>query len=462
MLYRELQRAAAKLEMEKFNRKRIDVELQEERGKHTRDEVDLLREIQQKTQEVRHLKHEKEIMREWLERGVEECKKVAQDMQRIKQEHADEQLKNNRLEEEKTHLRGIIAKLTEQIDSYQLSLESESDAKAHLLQREAASTARMEEAENEKLRTEGVLDEVRTEATILKDHLRGMDSLERALRSTALSMLHVTAKLQESERALNDGDYDTGDDEHYISPAELENRLAEVYRNIFTVPKVTKNITPDAEARALQVEELIREVVSCSDGLSLVANGYTASIKNYIAQRIKWKSELNASHGNELKKQKKDYAELEAETELYKVRIEELQEMLVAERKKVDELQEALEPRTELLRSLEEVSEENTRLKNAARRVKLDWGKIEESRHRFVKLQEEVEELQVAYKRLEQENALLKDTVQSRQRFAPALSATSPPLHSGSVSRRYNKHFFKQRDTFEVWRQSIAASRTES
>eukprot|EP01063_Lacrimia_lanifica_P022433 TRINITY_DN30021_c0_g1_i1.p1 TRINITY_DN30021_c0_g1~~TRINITY_DN30021_c0_g1_i1.p1 ORF type:complete len:708 (+),score=272.22 TRINITY_DN30021_c0_g1_i1:59-2182(+) len=162
----------------------------------------LEKELKDKTEEIAALREEKAVMKEWLDRGVNECRRVAEEVQRLRREIDDSDGDRGRLEEEKTRLEAMLQQVMQDVRDTSGQLEKEKTDKETILasalaDKEAAlgnlnTTERSMMLGAEKLRlTQVECERLATEVARQMERIREMEEGEMYLRALVCGLKRV-------------------------------------------------------------------------------------------------------------------------------------------------------------------------------------------------------------------------------------------------------------------------------
>ena len=439
-LYHELQRAAAKLEVERSARKRAEAELDNIRQHRLRETGDVVQELERKSTELNTLKEERAMMREWLDRGVQECKRVADDVTRLKAELDQSEANVASLQHEKSRLEELLQEHRLTIQRMEADREAERAYKESLERRLQEMQEQLNTVERERISLAAENDNLHAQNLTLQQRLRYLDEAEQELQRNTAKAQQMVAELSEIERAMVSGDLDRGEDERYIP--------------------VTEAMTTGYGDKGTQ--EIITHSREEMQELNDAANRLRASIKRYVAVRSKDVAENRVQNESYLERMRREQELMREEHSndvgILQRRIEDLERDLVLasdgggyalSHDRMTIIDKADELNAQLRDRCDELMAENERLRLAANRMKLDWGKVDESRRRFQQLEGEMVTLREQNEILRQENKAFRGQEGGHR----SLNVGTGGWVTASSS---------DRNAFEQWRRTMAQSQAQT
>lgn len=431
-LYHELQRAAGKLEVEKAQRKKAEAELESIRQHRLRETSDVVQELERKRAELNTLREERTMMREWLDRGVSECKRVADDVLRLKQDLDTSERTTAELAREKQRLANTIQQLNDELASVQISLEKVHAEKTKLELRAEESTSLLTRVQEERKATVSECDRLSSDVSRLSQRVRGLEDAELAMQSMVACITQLVAEISDTDRAITSGD--------------LENNPHR--------PPITDAASNIAEKKSLSV--MVVDAKRLLQELQDQVSRLRTSVKRYVAGKQRQQSEIAATHQAQIEHLQKErnaiVASHRAEIEAHQQRAADLEReiIMVADGVQRDVRVEAHERMAvldrhaslnkELTDRCEQLRTENERLKSRGKKMKLDWGKVDDSRRRFQQLQAEVNMMRQFNEKLQLENRNLRLMLEgtsassSTGGLAPTTNPRAQALHRQAFS----------------------------
>lgn len=429
-LFNELRRAAAKLEIEKINRKRADAELESIRQNRLKETGETVKQLERKSIELNTLKEERETMREFLERGTSECKRVADDVLRLKGELEASQKSTSDFANEKQEIAGHMEKLNQEIEqTTQLISMDEEDSK----QLQAHVEAATEQLDQLGIKRENFLAEIdnaNEELNYAQQRGRSLEDDDLALRQMIAAAAVLTDRLGETERACISGEIETYESQKHIDVLEESRAL---------VGKSSGNIQEVSNHAKNQVEELNEQSKRLRAASKLYVSG---SLKDYIEAREHHDlvmEKLQEERAGMINDHRTDVATIQA-------RIDDIEDEIVyaATGERADNIDERIDEldyedglNQQLHQRILQLEAQHERLKAAGQKMKLDWGKVDESRRKFQQLETEVEMMKETSDRFHLENRNLRVMLET------ALSTGDKKSLAKSK---------KDYDVFEQWR----------
>ena len=434
-LYHELQRAAGKLEVEKAQRKRAEAELESIRQHRLRETSDVVQELERKRAELNTLREERTMMREWLDRGVAECKRVADDVVRLKAELDSSEKTTAEVTRDKQKLANTIQQLGDELASVQVALEKVHQEKSRLELKAEESQALMVRAEEDRKNTLGECDRLSSDVSRLSQRVRGLEDAELAMQSMVACITQLVAEIGETDRAITSGDLERGTDR-------------------MPVVEAASNITEKKPLQAMVIDakRLLQELNDATARLR-------TSVKRYVAVKMKQQQESTAANQAQIEHLQKErnaiVATHRSDVEAHQQRAADLEReiIMVADgvqrdvRVEAHERMAVLDKHSSLNKHLTDrcaaLQAENEKLKSRGKKMKLDWGKVDDSRRRFQQLQAEVMMMKEFAEKQQLENRNLRLMLEG------TAASPLPAGAGGSVNPRAgNLH----KAAFDEWR----------
>jgi hypothetical protein len=438
-LYRELQSAANKLEAEKAQRQQAEAELEAVRQQRLRETSDVVAELEKKRLELNALREERAAMKQWLDRGVSECRRVASDVTALKEELARSEKSCEALQTDKNRYAGSIEALSDELATVQLTLENVHRDRAVLEVRADENAAVVTRAEAEKHVAVTECDHLSAEIARLAQRVRGLEDAEVSMHSMCACVEQLVAETNVTERAIATGK---------LEQNEVRPSLTEAANNIHD-PRPLSTMVIDAKRLLQQLQE----------GMGRLR----AAVKRYVASKQQAHAEMHLARQAELDglQRERDLMVIAHRTDLETLaqRNQDLESeiIMVADGVQRDVNVEAKERMVVLDRlavnnkvlteQCGALREDNEKLKVKSKRMKLDWDKVDESRRRFQQLQTEVALMQEYAQKLEMENRNLRLMMGGDAPADGATAAASP-----AASRRAAT---MHRRAFDDWRGTV-------
>ena len=205
-LYHELQRAAGKLEQEKALRKRVESELESLRSHRLRETADVVQELEKKRTELNTLREERALMKEWLDRGVSECKRVADEVTRLKGELDTSEKNCSALAKDKQRLATTIQQLSDDLAAVQLSLDKVHHEKSLLELRAEESSTMLARAEEQRKVSMAECDRLSSEVVRLAQRVKGLEDAEISMQSMCACIEQLSEEISHLDHNITTGD----------------------------------------------------------------------------------------------------------------------------------------------------------------------------------------------------------------------------------------------------------------
>jgi chromosome segregation ATPase len=449
-LYQELQRAAAKLESERTQRRRVETELEAIRMQKTRDTAALAQDMEAKRLELQSVREERAALKEWLDRGVQECRRVAAEVTVLKQALEESESKCTEHAQTKEKLTQEIQSLTAELHAVQRELEKTHHEKALLQLRSEETTGALKQAEAHRKVTQSEADRIAVEMVRMSQRVRGLEDAELCLQSLCACVGELTGEISALQAAVLAGNTETV----FASPpnagaAQSTRRLGE--------PRRLSDEIVEAKLLLQRMQDAVGKL--------------RKAVKVFIAERKRQEVEMQRLQQDELAAvhREKELAvhKYNAEKEGLRRRVEDLEREILnvaageqrnteAEaNQRLEQLDRLLKANVDLKRENEELAAETAQLRAKVQKMKVDWSKVEVSRQRFFQLQTEVQLMHEYYEKISLENRNLKLLLESNGAAAasPSVPAPDGSLAAMSSSRGPGTPFsVVSKQAFEQWK----------
>jgi chromosome segregation ATPase len=444
-LYHELQRAAANLEQEKSLRKRVEAELESLRSGRLRDTADVVQELERKRTELQTLREERAMMKEWLDRGVAECKRVADEVTRLKAELDISEKSCANLSKDKQRLAVTVQELNEELSSVQTALEKVHHEKTVLELKAEDAVSSLARAEEQRRAAVSEADRLSAEVVRLSQRVRGLEDGEISLQSMCSCIDALCREINVLERAVTNGNLD----EANTARPPLSDAANDIGQ-----PKALPVMIVDAK-RLLQH---LQDSVSRLRGTVKRYIGETQRQVNeqYRAQNVELENirrerdVLVQAHQQEAAQLRRRVMDLEAEIVHVAQGVQRDISMEASER--LTQLDRLSSSNRQAQKENEELKAENERLKAKCKKMKIDWTKVDESRRRYQQLQVEVQLMKDYSDKLAQENRNLKLLLEAKQQHTKSRSADGSLPHYLEMDSAAQVH----RAAFEDWKNEVS------
>ena len=444
-LYHELQRAAGNLEQEKSQRKRLEAELENLRSGRLKDTADVVEELERKRTELQTLREERSMMKEWLDRGVHECKRVADDVNRLKSELDVSEKSCSALSKDKQRLAVTVQELSEELSNVQVTLEKVHHEKSVLELRAEEAVTSLTRAEETRRAAVAEADRLSAEVVRLSQRVRGLEDGEISMQSMCSCIDALCREINTLENAVTHGNLD--------ETSSIRAPISDAANDIGQ-PKPLSVMVVDAK-RLLQ---------HLQDSLSKLKG----SVKRYIAETQRHVNEQYHKQNAELQAIKRERDVLiqahQNESEQLRQRVVDLEKEIVHVAQgvqrdisheasdRLNNLDKLSTANREAIEENRRLKEDNERLKAKAKKMKIDWTKVDESRRRYQQLQVEVQLMKEYSDKLAQENRNLKLMLDARQDSRRSHDVTG--FHDHDVAAQVHHQ------AFEEWRNQALRTST--
>jgi chromosome segregation ATPase len=435
-LYHELQRAAGKLEMEKAQRKKAEAELESIRQHRLRETADVVQELEKKRIELNSLREERAMMKEWLDRGVAECRRVAEEVVELKLELESSDRVNADLTKERQRLAVKIQEMSDELSAVQLALDRAQHEKATLELKADESGAIMARAEEERKAAMSECDRLSAEVTRLSQRVRGLEDAELSMQSMIACLAELVREVGDTELCVTTGNLD--------APRLSEGIAAAAAANI-AEPRPLSSMLVDSKRRLQELQDCVSRL--------------RASVKRFVASKQKAHQDMANAHRAALDMCQREH---DATAAAHRAEVDQLQRRIVDLEREIIRVADGVERDThqeaqqrmqqldgyattnrDLQKELDVLKFDNDKLRAKAKKMKLDWSKVDDSRRRFQQLQMEVNMMRDSYEKLQMENKNLRLMLEGGG-FGTSRGAHSPAERDRSV------HLHRQ--AFEDWR----------
>ena len=448
-LYQELQRAAAKLESERSQRRRVEAELEAIRVQKTRDTAAIAEEMEAKRVELQQLREERANLKEWLDRGVQECRRVATEVTVVKEALEQSEGHCTELAQKKNDLSKEIQGLTAELHDVQKELEKVHHEKSLLQLRAEETTGALKQAEAHRKVTQSEADRIASEMVRMSQRVRGLEDAELCLQSLCACIAELTGEITTLQTAVAGGNLE----------------------NVFAKPPnagAAQSTRPAGDVRRLGDE--IVEAKLLLQRMQDAVGKLRRSVKVFVAERKRQEVEMQRIQQDELAAlhREKELAvhKYNVEKESLRRRVEDLEREILnvaageqrnteAEaNQRLAQLEKLLQNNSSLKTENEQLRDETVALKSKLQKMKVDWSKVEESRQRFHQLQTEVQLMHEYYEKISLENRNLKLLLESNGSSVSSPLAANVHAASGSGLRGADSSSFAalNKQAFEQWK----------
>ncbi|RNF20296.1 hypothetical protein TcG_03755 [Trypanosoma cruzi] len=398
-----------RLTQEQQRTRQLEKELQALRMSQKQMNTESLDEISAKKEELDKLMRERDELREWLQRGVNECRRVAEEASRLKRDLEERTRRCQSLETVKEELQGKINKVQQLLIESQSQIERLQE-KQRLLEASAgehviAEKKLMEANEEMQKQYEALV----AEAESHRLHAEKLEDAEVCVQLLTERLRQLLTHVERLGQAVRKGCVeDVAVDEFFSreNVAEPQHPLDELVARAKSLPhtiaigiqQLQENIVAFvAEQRRLRAEQEATQ----RDHLEALHLEKQTVLHRYEKERETMMQEIAQLRGELLRVLSKNAVDDDDESpDRQRARIIEIEELLRSNKQQVEE--------NERLRN------ENEELRQKLRRMKIDWRKVHESQLRFQELQVEVDMIARTNKKIERENENLKMLIETR------------------------------------------------
>ncbi|ORC86627.1 uncharacterized protein TM35_000272170 [Trypanosoma theileri] len=419
-----------RLMREREKRLQLEEELHMLRMSHEENSADAVR---AKNKELEQLTRERNELQEWLQRGVNECRRVADEASRLKNELKERTEHCQLLENTKEELLEKINRIQGQLSTTQTELDQLNEIKQMLAasaDERAFSLQKMEEINARRQKEYEAL-------VVESESWRHRAS---TLENAAMCLQLLTERLEQQQQHIL-----------RLSQVVRKGTLMDVSADAFVLRESV------AEPQQQQLEELILRAKTLLHTVAAALQALQVDIAAFMREQQCAQAEQEATHREHL-----EAAHLEKQAALHKYEVERaslLQEIHHLKKEslrlltrsgtldteemddvegRISEVESIMATNKQLSETNEKLREENAVLQAKLRRVKLDWRKVHESQLRFQQLQVEVDMIRNTNERIQKENENLKLMMELRSNTLYAQEqeqseGEQPPLPSSQL-----------------------------
>ena len=520
-LHRTMEQVNNHLEVERLEKRQLQDELdqvrihmslqqrqQEETAARTAALPDaaaaLERQLRASQEEVASLREEKAVMREWLDRGVGECRRVAEEVQRLRRELDDTDGERGRLGDEKARLEALLERAAAQERETAERLEQERRQKEAALDDVASGTRTMHESGEQLRQTQGECDRLAAEVARLMERVRETEDAEMHLRTLASGLrrtsngylaFHAAVEQDRLGELLGrpaDDAATTADAEAAGSGplAGVANHgracLAELQDVLLALRAVVRGRLEDTQNRCADVAKReSAEAARAVEGAARVEQELRE--RHSVEQRMlegklqELEYELSGMSETNVKSQVR-LTEAEQETEALRRRLQELErdggangggkpggaatyanpsEHAAAHMQDLRRFEGNDEELAARAMALEarclKLEASNAKMKEKNKKMKIDWGSVSDTRQYCQKLELEKRTMQGYIEKVELENESLRRRVHNNT-VGHAQRATSPSKRMElEQSSQAWREWQRAQSSFETWKSQASA-----
>ena len=179
--YMELDRLHQKLQKERTSRGEMEAELDALRRSHESHVDTSALEIERKNDELQAAKDERNRMKEWLDRGVKECKRVAEESVKAKEELQAAEDNCVKLANEKTALTSQLRRLADELTAVKNDIENIESENEQLKEKLDSMKGHVTESEATRDEAKEAAKKLEGECMRLADRVDRLDECEQCL-----------------------------------------------------------------------------------------------------------------------------------------------------------------------------------------------------------------------------------------------------------------------------------------
>lgn len=436
-LYEELQRAATKLDAERSLRRKIEAELEHVREDRLNQTSVVVQELEHKRNEIQQLRDERVELKQWLDRGAAECRRVADEVLTLRRELEQTESTCTMLAEEKSRLTNQIKELSDQLSEAQQTMEDMQHAKSVLEIRVRETQESIQLAEVAKANSLADVQRLESEVARLNQRVRGASDAEHSLGTLCTAVRQLIGEIQSLHRHIREG--------------SLAERFEKPLVYLHPQPELSEAQTGDV---VLASKLLVTNLLDAVRALEV-------DVKRFMHDKQRERIEEQRQHQDELaalhKEKELILQRYNVERQAMEKRQQDLErELLTVASGVQDSVNEEVSLRLAQLdnliaanRDLQEQNEQlrrhNEQLTIKSKKMKVDWEKVDESRIRLQQLQMELKLMQEYHEKLANENKNLRLLAQQTGAIGSApMGASAHGTHSTTP--------VLERHAFEEWK----------
>ena len=329
-------------------------------------------EIREKNETISTLREEKAVMKEWLDRGVEECRRVAEEVQRLRSEITDGDNERGRLGEEKVRLEQMLEQVMSEVRNTSTRLDQEKGDKETALGQAAEKQREMIVNGEQLKQTRAECDRLASEVARLIEKVRETEESETHLRvivsgakrmAVAFLSLHTAVEQERfTELVSIDNTTDTTAGTGTVSDVSLQGKtaLSELQDVLLALRSIVRTRFEETQNRCLEAAR--REE-------------FTA--KQAMEGAMRTEQELRERHAIERRLLEGKLSEMQAELHTlsdaprFEPTPSEYQQLSSQHQQPADAASYA---------KLSKIEAQNAKLKEKNKKLKIDWHKITDIR----------------------------------------------------------------------------------
>ncbi|RNF14585.1 uncharacterized protein Tco025E_05774 [Trypanosoma conorhini] len=419
-----MEQLLGRLAQEQARRRQLEEELHALRMSQKQMTTESLEEISAKREELSQLTRERDEMRDWLQRGVNECRRVADEAIRLKRVLDERTQRCQLLETAKEELQEKIDTVQRQLADSQSQLEG-LQKKECLLEACEGQRARSEQnivELNEKRQKE--YDALVDEAESRRLRAEELESAETCVQLLTERLQQLLTHMERLGQAVRKGCVEeVPADEFFLREgvAEPQHPLDELVARAQAFPRII----------AAAIQQLHADIVAFMAEQRCLQAEQAAKQREHLEALHLEKQTLLHKYERERETLTQEIAQLR--TELLRVVAkspEDSDDTSNRQKERIAELEQLLWSNDQQAAENERLRGENDELRGKLRALKIDWKKVHESQLRFQELQVEVDMIARTNARIQKENESLKMTIETRFGQLPAGTQPEQEPHS--------------------------------
>eukprot|EP01060_Flectonema_neradi_P035129 TRINITY_DN636_c4_g1_i1.p1 TRINITY_DN636_c4_g1~~TRINITY_DN636_c4_g1_i1.p1 ORF type:complete len:592 (+),score=161.04 TRINITY_DN636_c4_g1_i1:48-1778(+) len=329
-------------------------------------------EIREKNEMISNLREEKAVMKEWLDRGVEECRRVADEVQRLRSELTSGDNERGRLAEEKTRLEQMLERVMSEVRDTSLRLEQEKGDKEVAMDQAAEKDRAMVVHDEQLKQTRAECDRLATEVARLIEKARESEEAETHLRvmvsgskriAAAFLQLHTAVEQERfSDLVGIDPSHDSTAGSGSVADVALQGKtaLSELQDVLLALRSIVRARFEETQNRCIEA-----------------ARREEFTTKQAMEGALRTEQELRERHAIERRLLEGKLAEMQSElstlTEAPKFDPTSGEAQLLSQ-------QQHQQPDSVLQARVTKLEQQNAKLKEKKKKLKIDWHKITDIR----------------------------------------------------------------------------------
>ena len=441
-------------------------------------------------EEIATLREEKAVMKEWLDRGVNECRRVAEEVQRLRRELEDNSGERGRLGEEKQHLEQMLEKVMSEVRDTRTQLDHEKGEKQSAMDDMVNGARTIAESAGMLKQTQGEVERLTAEVSRLMERVRDTEESEMHLRTLVSGLRRTangylafhTAVEQDRLGDLIGPATEAADSNDAAGSGPLANvvgngkaSLAELQDVLLSLRATVRVRLEDTQQRCAELAQ--KETANAQravDGAKLIEQDIRE--RHQIEKRMlegklqELEYELSGLSENNVSSMQK-LNETEQEAQALRSRVSELEQAGPTKfvspadhaERHMQELDRFAGNDEELVTKLitlqsrcAKLEASNAKLKDKSKKLKVEWGKVSDTRQHCQQLELEKRTMQGYIEKVEMENETLRRRMHGGGGGGGGGSGVrthSPSkMHEAEQSSAAWREWQRTQSTFESWK----------